>query len=464
MKDKYLSMFVVRNERCLWCFLLASGLAFFAGILCSCTLPVKNTVKALQTTTVVSTPIIPIAFTPTYTSWPFPYPPPPSHTLLGATTTPYPPPVIERTLDGPQYTLLPTRQFNSYFGITDIYFLDHQLGYAVGISRTLEADVGAVALRVTYDGGQTWQPSGKVKDWQAEGPMLVKRIRFLSPELGFAFDPGLLTTRDGGKTWQASGYGPKEWKYGDEISDEVIDLEVSGQTAWAVYRICPTRETCSLELLSYQDQSGWQPAAIQPPLPGWQAQVVFKNDQQVWILFCDYGLQTGYHLIITQDGGKTWAEAAMPGNERKRWNRFLLAVNPRGELWLLHVGIGATSMSDKQLFISHDGGLTWELRAKTYFRHETITTGILPATGHPSSMSVVSDQRAFLAENSWGAVLATDDGGLSWSHPIPYGPIVGVVGIGQVFFVDEDYGWACTQYYIFRTTDGGLNWTVFQIP
>lgn len=393
-----------------------------------------------------------------------PYPSMQRQSQPTTTAAPYPLPTNDEGSYIPQYTLLPTRQYDSYFGITDIYFLDRQLGYAVGISRTLQANTGAVAVRVTHDGGQNWQPAGKIQGWKAEGPMLVKRIRFLSPELGFAFDPGLLTTQDGGKTWQESGFGPGELKNGDETGDEVISLEMSGRAAWAIHQICPTRETCTLELLSYQDQSGWQPAAVQPPLLGWQAQVVFRNEQQVWILYCDYGLQTGYHLITTQDGGETWVEASMPNNERKRWNRFLLAVNPQGDLWLLHIGIGATSMSDKQLFISKDGGLTWELQARTYFRKETIITGLLPATGHPSSMSVVSDQRAFLAESSWGAVLATYDGGLSWSHPIPYGPLIGVVGIGQVFFVDENYGWACTQYYVFRTTDGGLSWTVFQIP
>jgi photosystem II stability/assembly factor-like uncharacterized protein len=413
------------------------------------------------------------ATTESFTFYPYPFQSPYPHPERYSNLYPAPntepenyDPDVHETQTRPLYTPLPTRQYDSIFLISDVYFIDHQIGFVIGYSNLIGTGDRNIALRLTTDGGQSWQALPVLHERKSSEPISARWIRFISPEFGFAFGPGLFTTIDGGLTWENNSYESRELTHKGYVGDDVIALEVVGSNAWAIHRSCPEPHICNLELLEYHLQQGWMKKPIQPPLNGQIAQITAKNSQQIWIITHDYQEEV-LKIVTTNDGGKSWQECQPPNKES--WISFVLKVNPEGDLWLLHVGIAATSMSDKQLFVSKDGGQTWELRAKTFnladaLNQDQFEIGNLSIIGHPTSMSVPSSNRAFLAQGAWGTVQATHDGGLNWWNAIDYGPIAGVIGIGNVFFVDENYGWAVTQNYVFRTTDGGKNWKVSQVP
>jgi len=148
----------------------------------------------------------------------------------------------------------------------------------------------------------------------------------------------------------------------------------------------------------------------------------------IWLL-CQQG-----GLMISEDGGASWRQVALPAEGKMR--AIELLAGGRGFV----VGDGGT------VLVSEDGGRTWN-RAS------------VPAREHLTAIHFVGDH-GWIA--GWGGtILHSPDGGKTWVRqltPVPY-------SLEAVYFVDERHGWAVGWTgAILRTADGGQNWEPVRSP
>ncbi len=301
-------------------------------------------------------------------------------------------------------------------------------------------------MRMTVDGGRTWQVIPAPETRIVFGLPAVSKICFANSSDGWAFNPGLFSTHDGGRTWV------DESRPGD-----VIAVESVGGTAWAIERTCQdalTKNDCQFTLL-FSDESGqgWRPAPT--PLPSTAWRLVRVSAKEAWLLSTGAywtGNETRQQLWVTRDRGQTWSEpnpsASISGCEH-------LAMDETQQLWLLCGGGMATDMEPKWLLISKDEGKHW-----TRIADETLTW-----MGGIADLAVVSNQRAFIALGGGFPVIATEDGGHTWRDSLKYPDAVMNGGLGRVLFVDGLHGWATVLgNLIARTEDGGTTWQQLALP
>ena len=99
---------------------------------------------------------------------------------------------------------------------------------------------------------------------------------------------------------------------------------------------------------------------------------------------------------------------------------------------------------DRDLLLTHDGGVTWE---KTAAR----------SVNGFECVSFIDGEQGWTT-NDLGVVWSTQDGGRTWRtiSSIGHG---GGFSIDQIKFEDEHNGWMLEPFSVWRTTDGGSSWT-----
>jgi photosystem II stability/assembly factor-like uncharacterized protein len=277
----------------------------------------------------------------------------------------------------------------------------------------------------------------------------VSKVRFANLRDGWAFDPGLFSTHDGGQTWAD-----------ESPPGEVIAVEPSGRTAWAIERTCrnESASSCQFTLLFWSAaRPAWVPAPTNLPSTRFVWQLVRVSSNEAWLQSED----DHNRVFVTRDGAGTWSE---PDPSTTIGGCQHLGIDNSRQLWLLCGGGPATDMQIKQLFISRDEGRNWVKIADAI--PTPVGTGMnnLPLLGINWDLAVVSPQRAFIALERC-CVIATDDGGQTWKQSIDYPEANAMGAFKRVLFADELHGWAIpSQNLIFRTDDGGTTWEQVTIP
>ena len=309
-------------------------------------------------------------------------------------------------------------------------------------------------MRVTQDGGKTWAgipaPAAQVAfypnhfPWHASDPAGVSNIRFASAHDGWAFGPDLYTTHDGGQTWL------KENRL-------VSDVAVTNGAIWAVEQ----QGDAAVVERSTEAGKAWTPAKMQPLLVGWPT-ITSVDKETAWLFTQDSVLNP--QLIVTNDGGNSWAELQMP--ERPCPTAFVKAVTAL-VLWYICGGVGATAMQDKQVYTSADGGIAWTMQADSHAQN--LANGGITNQGHIVSardFAALSANVAFMALNR-DTLIMSGDGGRHWTDAIPYQRANGGgdPAMGPVEFANAHDGWlAAGPNRLFRTTDGGHTWSDSTVP
>ncbi|HEY3294007.1 MAG TPA: YCF48-related protein [bacterium] len=201
------------------------------------------------------------------------------------------------------------------------------------------------------------------------------------------------------------------------------------------------------------------------------------------------GWAVGYYgeILKTEDGGATWISQRLP--EAMWWFdvKFFDAQNG----WVF--GEGASGYPPGNAMRTTDGGATWTSHGCDGYRINSASF-VTPDTGWAVSASTVfhtedgGENWVSQATGDWGAyidvtfvdarrgwacgvsesdsqivVYRTDDGGLNWSQTgLPAGPSVSPT----IFFLDSVNGWVGGTGYrggtpvtnLYKTTDGGLTW------
>lgn len=374
--------------------------------------------------------------------------------------------------------------------LTGVRFGDALNGWAVGD--------GGVVLRTT-DGGTTWTrmavtPTGT----SGVQPQARGTGTFL-----FASGDGTWATGDGGATWVTGSMGAarlgddgtvwsaENWTLSKSVDlgkTRTVVLALTGPTSMNSYQVfgqtvvvMATISTADAQLGSIQSASirrstdggqTWETIAPQglPTQQNLSPEMRFRDA-------LNGGVVIGGTLYRTQDGGRTWASMSNPtGVTQIRslangvWARLYsptawemteddgltwtpVALGSGGYVRLNRVDALTWTMTDYDgsVTLSIDGAKTW--------------TQVVRMTSVPSTEMVTAtwffDAKRGLAQRSGGRVMATADGGRSWTVKATG---IGTGGSGlnplRMQFADENLGWTLSaDGRLFRTENGGGRWT-----
>lgn len=282
--------------------------------------------------------------------------------------------------------------------LESVSFVDKQHGWIVGgwIQPLTHNTVGVV-LR-TFDGGRHWEAIPRLA---LPG---LHRVRFFDAQSGWAvgassslYPAGVFRTNDGGRSWESvPGTANTGWATGDFLDRH--SGAVGGRQATAAsidrsgLRDVPTQashaDIRSLRLLSGRDSLAGNPAVVLRP--GW---LVGSN-----------GL-----VRLTTDGGRTWRDPLQPVTPPDSVPYDFSAVAVVGpQVWL------AGSPGTHVLY-SPNAGQSWQ-------RFETGVT-------IPIRAITFSDPQHGWAAGALGMILATRDGGRTWHKQRRSGQRLAMLGI-----------------------------------
>jgi photosystem II stability/assembly factor-like uncharacterized protein len=161
------------------------------------------------------------------------------------------------------------------------------------------------------------------------------------------------------------------------------------------------------------------------------------------------------HLVVTGDGGASWArrDRPCPGGPFA-YGSGLVAAAPNGTLWLACAGEPSAGAQLKSLYRSDDAGRSWTAVADCLqTRGPCMWAG--GASGYLAAVAAASTDSVWLGL-ARGAIVGTLDGGGTWLQPAVGG---GDLGARQIVFADTQHGWAIIERNLWRAVDGGRTWT-----
>ncbi len=240
------------------------------------------------------------------------------------------------------------------------------------------------AIYATQDGGGTWKKIESSFAMQSFGnsgylkgayslPYGPRVLAFRNQWVGFASNGALLATFDGGATWQeqtlpqAGGSQQYTHYYSPPWFTSPADgVLIDNAYDYADIYCPPCDDFSALPkqtslIITHDGGKTWQ----RSPAPALGGTLNFLNANTGWYLGATGAGHTG--LFRTQDGGKTWIaiteNSPLPlGTTLAFTNQnFGLAYNFYGTANKLNqYDYDPRSTSDAYLFITNDGGVTWE--------------------------------------------------------------------------------------------------------
>jgi BNR/Asp-box repeat len=310
-----------------------------------------------------------------------------------------------------------------------------------------------VVLQRTDTAGAAWRTVSPPPTHGPAGATGVSQVRFLTPSDGWAFGPQLWATHDGGQTWARIPTGGLR----------VTALETRGQRVFAVWARCTgTGADFSSHCTGftvYSSPAGsdsWTPAAtMATAAAGSGAALLLTGTTAYWLapagnLFAGplsgAGLQPVQQATGApgeQTGPPCAAGAAQADGQPSR--ALLAADASAGGLDLVCAGPSAGGQQSKTIYVSSDGGQTWQ------------RTGQAPAAGTAFFLSA-SPSGALVLATSLGIEVSAD-GGASWSAASGASPPGGFVYAGMT---TDAQGVAVpadpSQHAVWLTYDGGGTW------
>jgi len=365
---------------------------------------------------------------------------------------------IRRTTDGGQNWEILDFEDDAHF----VEFTDVNTGYITSLSKIYK----------TTDGGETWVKH--IIDPYAS----CWETHFINDTIGFAFGwAGYLTkTNDGGQTWvkKQSYNGSGSFNYTEMAFADLNTGYIVGmfdQQNWVLRRT---------------DNGGdaWFDIEI-PDSLGYVTSVSVLGPENIWIstgIRIYDSLPYPWQVYHSTNGGQTWSEHLI--GDIFQAPDAITRIHFFNEL-------EGFAMNDRQIFSTSDGGQTWmhEFIAPIYnvFISMKEYTSPNPQTRYfggygPSFVkttdsglsyqNLISGDVAYFRfihfsdsangfvggfNNSSALIKYTEDAGETW-HQASFDSTPS--GINQVSFADKYNGWATFTNGIYRTYDGGKNWSI----
>jgi photosystem II stability/assembly factor-like uncharacterized protein len=321
--------------------------------------------------------------------------------------------------------------------LTGVWFLSPDEGWIAG---------GAGVLLKTTDGGATWTPRTLPG---AEGQPLYD-VAFANSLVGFVSgNSAAYTTTDGGVTWtQVSNWVGGSWYHIQFVSQTVgfmgangaLVRTTDGGTTWPVrsaYPDCPIIYgmnflDANTGLVSGSQASSGFHGIFKTTDGGltWRLTHSGNDNDAIYLTNTVALADDGTAILRSTDGGDTWSQVATVSTGLSDLEKLdattVIGVSTTGEVWR-----------------SDDGGVTWS---------ERWTAG----GGPPAKWAVrFSDPLNGHVVGAGGAILATSDGGVTWTR-VNRG--ISVDWNGIVAFSDSAVVLAGLYGYVQTTADAGAHW------
>lgn len=227
---------------------------------------------------------------------------------------------------------------------TSASFVSDTVGWVLGSGG---CDTGTCAVvATTGDGGATWRrvpaPAASLAD--LTGQQGSPRIRFANATDGWVIGAHLWATHDGGATWKQIDLPAPA------ADSEVTDIAITGNVAWVL-----TMGGGAVLLQSPVASDAWiaVPQTASTASTGHLAGS--KSTLWEWLSGTAPDGSAAFKLFATEDAGATWAPRQMPCAAPGG-----IAVGDGAGLVVCGAGAAAGSQ-EKQAYLTHDGGQSFEL-------------------------------------------------------------------------------------------------------
>ena len=323
--------------------------------------------------------------------------------------------------------------------------------------------VGAASGGVwkSTDGATTFKPVFDEQPVQSIGAIAVDPSHPMNVWVGtgetwtrnsVSVGDGIYKSTDGGETWTHAGLPDSE-----RISKIIVDPRASGTVyacvpgklwsdsdARGLYKTTDGGATWQLILKGSNLSTGCGSIAMDPHDPGVLLASLWDFRRKGWT-FRSGGdgpqAPSGSGLYRTADGGRTWTELTPAANKLppKPYGRIALAYAP-SDAKTVYAFIEST---DSALYVSHDGGATWEAGDKSQW--------MVWRPFYFANLTVDPRDPARVYKTD-GSLILSEDGGKSFTA---VGGFSGMHGDVHDVFVDPS-----NSKHVFAGDDGGL-WISF---
>jgi photosystem II stability/assembly factor-like uncharacterized protein len=289
--------------------------------------------------------------------------------------------------------------------LESVWFVSPQVGWAVGGFSQPYLHTGSGVLLRTQDGGQHWVCESKL------ALPYLKRARFFSARSGWAighasalYPLGLLFTETGGASWNPAS---AEWSArGDAGSVPNGPSEVRARAFGLLAGDCLPGQIGSLAgrgLLATLRNNRIEPA--EPPETGLRGitQIRLSARHPGWLV------GQGGLVLLTHDHGATWQPPPRRLPEMVTTQFDFHALDVRGpKCWI-------AGRPGTRIFHSPDAGHTW----------------YAAATGQNLPICAIrfADEQCGWAVGALGTILATADGGQTWTRQRAGGTRAAILGL-----------------------------------